>query len=120
MSMTFDPESRFGGLDDKGFLVYPNAYDCYQCHYGVSFSQQSLQRSRDTHSLLGSNGSSGYEENLFSLHSTEWESPGEHFAINIACPRCGAAVGIVFEATESLPGFIRFRPVLVVAPSSGT
>jgi hypothetical protein len=37
-----EPDDRFGGIGNFGFLNYPNAYDCYACHYGVTFSQTDL------------------------------------------------------------------------------
>lgn len=36
---------RFGGLDADGFMLQPSAYDCYACHYGVSFTQSSFVKS---------------------------------------------------------------------------
>lgn len=106
-----EPVDRFGATDRFGFLIFPNVYDCYACHYGVMFSHGALsgQAARYWQQWVP-----GQRPRFLPRSSQDWSAAireaveealaasgaGFPFTVDLACPRCSAPVIICFEDVE--------------------
>jgi hypothetical protein len=118
------PQDRFSGLDDGGFLVYPNNYHCKFCNFGVYFTESSLSHGVNAYSgeQVKLPKLKGEERKLFESKVIENISTCCNcFALGFYCPKCEAPVAITFEFNDISYGLTRYKPMsifeLEVAPN---
>ncbi|CAN7786619.1 hypothetical protein LJR034_008709 [Caballeronia sp. LjRoot34] len=107
--------SFFAGLDEDGWLFFPNRFECGRCGYGVTFSSSALVNA----SAYRWNGArvsklKGYSRGIFDEVERRFsgEDP-ERFFLDFHCPQCRLATGIGFERYEFHMAAYRYRPLAV-------
>ena len=108
----------FSGLDEAGWLTYPNRFICSKCEYGVSFSQSSLTHAA-SYKWKRERRTSKLEAGLSDLFDPFIESTVaqnlEGFALDFHCPKCSAAYTLILMDQEFHMASPRFRPLSVLA-----
>ena len=114
--VAFPVTPSFWGLDESGWLVYPNRFICPKCEFGISFSQESLTaaasyvwESLPRHSKLRNHLSDLFHSVVDGVVKTS----GDRFALDFHCPKCSSPYTLAFEQQEFHMAAYRFRPVAV-------
>ncbi len=114
--VVFPVAPSFWGLNETGWLGYPNRFICPKCQYGVSFSQESLTAAasyvwdnRPRQSKLGNDLSELFHSVVEGVVKT---SRGR-FALDFPCPKCSSPYTLAFEQQEFHMAAYRFRPLAV-------
>lgn len=108
-------DSFFFGLDEDGWLFFPNRFECGRCGFGVTFSSSALANA----SAYRWNGArvsklKGHSRGIFDEVERRFsgEDP-ERFFLDFHCPQCNLATGIGFQRYEFHMAAYRYRPLEV-------
>jgi hypothetical protein len=110
-----DVAISFIGLDDAGWLTFPNRYECARCGYGVTFTTASLGAA-STYRWQGVRMSNLHDEFVGAFDDVSRVFCGddpERFVLDFHCPKCRIATGICFEQYEFHMAAYKYRPLLV-------
>lgn len=105
----------FIGLDDAGWLTFPNRYECARCGYGVTFTTASLGAA-STYRWQGFRRSKLHGEFVGAFDNVSEDFCGddpERFVLDFHCPKCRLPTGIGFELYEFHMAAYKYRPLLV-------
>ena len=106
----------FSGLDDAGWLMYPNRFICLKCGFGVSFSQQSLINAA-SYVWQKTPRQTKLKEKFYTFFESYVENivgtSGYRFALDFHCPKCSSPYTLAFEYCEFHMASVRFKPIAV-------
>lgn len=110
-----DAASSFSGIDDAGWLRFPNRYECAQCGYGVTFSTAALGEA-SVYRWQGVRVSKLHGEFVGAFDDVSkafCDGDPERFVLDFHCPKCTIPTVIAFEQYEFHMAAYKYRPLLV-------